>query len=178
MVEESDARALLDYALENREPFAEWEPLRPEAYFTLEFWERETARVVDVQRAGLGAQFLLVEHDSPRGAIVGRCNLSNVVRGAFQAAHLGYSLDHAAWGRGLMTEGLAAVLAYAFDEMNLHRVMANYLPTNERSGAVLRRLGFVVEGYARDYLLIDGRWRDHILTSLTNPSWRPPEKNG
>lgn len=51
--------------------------------------------------------------------------------------------------------------------------MANYMPHNQRSGNLLRRLGFVVEGYARDYLLINGRWEDHIQTSLINPNWKP-----
>lgn len=49
--------------------------------------------------------------------------------------------------------------------------MAAYLPDNERSGKLLKRLGFVVEGYARDYLMIDGQWQDHILTSLINHNW-------
>lgn len=54
---------------------------------------------------------------------------------------------------------------FAFEALGLHRVMANYQPANERSGRFLRRLGFVPEGYARDYLYINGMWRDHILTS-------------
>ncbi|MBE9234176.1 30S ribosomal protein S5 alanine N-acetyltransferase, partial [Cuspidothrix issatschenkoi LEGE 03284] len=49
---------------------------------------------------------------------------------------------------------------------------ANYMPHNRRSAKVLKRLGFVVEGYATDYLMINGQWEDHILTSLTNPHWR------
>ena len=72
-----------------------------------------------------------------------------------------------------MSESVAAVIRYAFDEMGLHRVKAAYLPSNERSGRLLRRLGFVVEGYARDYLLIQGRWQDQLLVSLVNPDWRP-----
>jgi len=71
-----------------------------------------------------------------------------------------------------MHEGLKASLDYVFGDLNLHRVMANFMPHNLRSNAVLRRLGFTVEGYARDYLYIDGAWRDHVLTSLTNPNWR------
>ena len=68
---------------------------------------------------------------------------------------------------------MRGIIAFAFGPLNLHRIRACYLPTNARSGAVLRRLGFVVEGYARDYLLIDGRWQDQILTSLINPDWQP-----
>jgi ribosomal-protein-alanine N-acetyltransferase len=51
--------------------------------------------------------------------------------------------------------------------------MANYIPVNERSGRLLRRLGFTVEGYARDYLLIAGKWEDHVLTALANADWKP-----
>ena len=113
-------------------------------------------------------RLVLFERHRPKGAVVGVCNFSNFVRGPFQACYLGYSLDHRFEGRGLMMEALRASTAYAFEQLRLHRIMANYIPTNERSGRLLRRLGFVPEGYARDYLLIDGRWQDHILTSLTN----------
>lgn len=56
----------------------------------------------------------------------------------------------------------------------MHRIMANYMPHNQRSGALLARLGFEREGYAKDYLLIDGKWQDHVLTALTNKEWLPP----
>jgi ribosomal-protein-alanine N-acetyltransferase len=82
---------------------------------------------------------------------------------------LGYSLDGAAQGKGLAREAVGAVVDYAFATLGLHRIEANYQPNNDRSGKLLRSLGFVVEGYARDFLFIDGGWRDHILTSRTNP---------
>ena len=94
-------------------------------------------------------------------------------KNAAQYADLGYALDADMQGQGLMPEAVQAVIAFAFGPLNLHRIRACYLPTNERSGAALRRLGFVVEGYARDYLLIDGRWQDQILTGLINPDWQP-----
>jgi [ribosomal protein S5]-alanine N-acetyltransferase len=74
-----------------------------------------------------------------------------------------------------MFEALTAAIAFAFDVLRLHRIMANYIPGNERSGKLLRRLGFNMEGYARDYLLIDGEWRDHILTALTNAKLTPED---
>ena len=61
-----------------------------------------------------------------------------------------------------------------FDTVGLHRIQANHLPENVRSARLLRRVGFVPEGYARDYLFIDGAWRDHVLTACTNPRPVPP----
>jgi ribosomal-protein-alanine N-acetyltransferase len=71
-----------------------------------------------------------------------------------------------------MSEAVRAVVDYAFAELNLHRIMANYMPTNERSGNLLKRLGFSIDGYAQQYLNLDGAWRDHIMTSITNSNWR------
>jgi len=105
---------------------------------------------------------------------MGYVNLSNIVRGAFQACYVGYGLAEESVGRGLMTEALRAVIDFAWGTLKLHRVMANYLPENERSAKVLAGLGFEVEGYAKKYLYIDGRWQDHVLTALTNEKWSAP----
>ena len=60
---------------------------------------------------------------------------------------------------------------YMQRSQHIHRIMANYMPHNQRSGGLLARLGFEKEGYAKDYLLIDGQWRDHVLTALTTREW-------
>jgi ribosomal-protein-alanine N-acetyltransferase len=65
-----------------------------------------------------------------------------------------------------MYEALLKAIAFAFEHLKLHRIMANYMPRNERSGTLLRKLGFSPEGYARDYLKIAGKWEDHVLTAL------------
>lgn len=70
-----------------------------------------------------------------------------------------------------MHEGLIPVIQFAFEQRGLHRIAANYMPHNIRSGRLLRSLGFHVEGYARDYLLIDGVWQDHVLSALRNEDW-------
>lgn len=67
-----------------------------------------------------------------------------------------------------MHEALQRTISYVFEELRLHRIHANYIPNNVRSGRLLARLGFAIEGYAKDYLFINDAWRDHVLTSLTN----------
>ena len=67
-----------------------------------------------------------------------------------------------------MYEALKAAIEFMFTTFTLHRIQANYIPRNERSGKLLRKLGFTVEGYARDYLKINGKWEDHILTAKIN----------
>jgi ribosomal-protein-alanine N-acetyltransferase len=73
-----------------------------------------------------------------------------------------------------MHEALSAAIDHVFKALKLHRIMVNYMPANERSAALARKLGFVPEGIARDYLYIDGAWRDHVLTALVNPSAPKP----
>ena len=93
---------------------------------------------------------------------IGFINFSNIVRGAFQSCHLGYATDHAEINRGVMTEALKRAIAFAFDELKLHRVEANIMPKNTRSIRVVEKLGFVNEGLSRKYLKINGVWEDHI----------------
>ena len=120
-------------------------------------------------------RLVLRSREEPEGAVLGMCNFTQFVRGAFMSCTLGYSLDEDAQGQGLMYEALRRTIAHVFDHLGMHRVRANYIPTNERSGRLLRRLGFVVEGYARDFIFIHDGWRDHVLASLINSKATPPE---
>ena len=165
----SEAARLLAFAQDNREHLAPWSPPVPQGYYDSESFWRE--RLLAARREFAEDQSLrlvLFRKSETEGRVVGICNFSYIMRGAFQACYLGYNLDRRDVGQGLMCEALTAALQYVIEELRLHRIMANYMPTNERSGRLLRRLGFTVEGYARDYLFIDGAWRDHILTALTN----------
>jgi [ribosomal protein S5]-alanine N-acetyltransferase len=168
------ASRYLTFALENDAHLTRWEPPHPEGFFTEAFWRKRIERNRDEYARDLSMRLGIFRRDDRDGPILGHCNYSQFVRGAFQACYLGYSVDHRWEGKGLMTEALSASISFAFSTLRLHRIMANYIPTNERSGRLLRRLGFVVEGYARDYLYIHDGWRDHILTALTNPSSAPP----
>jgi ribosomal-protein-alanine N-acetyltransferase len=113
----------------------------------------------------------LLRHTTCGGGLVGYVSVGNIVRGAFQSAYLGYGAfaDHA--GRGLMAEGLAAVLERAFGELGLHRVEANIQPAKAPSLALARRLGFTKEGFSPRYLKVDGEWRDHERWALRVEEW-------
>ncbi len=105
--------------------------------------------------------------------IVGFFNLGEIVRGYFQSAYLGYNAVAAYAGQGYMSEGLQLVLARAFGELGLHRVEANIQPQNHASINLVRRAGFVREGYSERYLKIGGRWRDHERWAIRKELWRP-----
>lgn len=105
-------------------------------------------------------------------AIVGAINLSQIFRGGFQNAYLGYYVGERYARQGYMTEALQLMLRYAFSELKLHRVEANIQPENLASIALVRRAGFVLEGYSRRYLKICGRWRDHERWALIAEDWR------
>lgn len=172
---EDAAPRMLAFIEENRAHLARWSPPFPRGYFTEEFWRKYFAMAREDFRKGRSFKLVLFDLNDADGSVIGECNFSNFLRGPFQACFLGYKIDFRHEGRGLMFEALTAAIAFTFDVLRMHRIMANYLPINERSGKLLRRLGFTVEGYARDYLLIDGEWRDHILTSLINPKLTPDE---
>ena len=95
------------------------------------------------------------------GVLVGSASLSEIVRGCFQNAFLGYWIGSPFEGQGYMTEALGLVVRHALDELKLHRLEANIQPENARSIALIERVGFRREGRARRYLKINGRWRDH-----------------
>ena len=171
----SAAPRVLDYCVRNRAHLGHWEPRRPDEYFTKTFWSRQLAAARGEYEAGESLRTTLIRRDISAhregrdGRVIGVINLSQIVRGAFQAGVLGYSLDRDAEGEGLMTEGLSALIEHAFGALGLHRLMAAYRPENTRSAAVLKRLGFEREGFAKNYLFIDGAWRDHELTALVRP---------
>ena len=165
----ADAEAIAAFYQQNREHQRPYVPVL-EAMFEPLFW-RDTIEQARIEfDAGRSCRTFFYELDDR--TVIGSASLSSIVRGFFQAAYLGYVIAGTHEGRGLMQEGLDALIRFAFEELNLHRIMANYQPDNARSKAVLERLGFVTEGLAPKYLLINGVWRDHALTALTNDAWR------
>lgn len=109
--------------------------------------------------------------------ILGAIEISQVVRGAFRSAYLGYQIGAAHTRHGYMTEALELTLAYAFRPLKLHRLEANIQPTNVPSLALVQRLGFTREGYSPRYLRVWGRWRDHERWAILAEAWRMRRRN-
>ena len=165
ILEEHQADLLYDYVNTEKKFLSDWEPQRPDSYYELDACRQ---RIKEIRKSFLtdeGIAFFFLNHSQTK--IIGYSNFSHIVRGAFQACYLGYSLAESEQGKGLMNEALTAGIEYMHKEQSIDRIMANYMPRNKASESVLQRLGFEKEGLARNYLKIAGQWEDHILTALT-----------
>ncbi|REJ78423.1 MAG: GNAT family N-acetyltransferase [Acidobacteria bacterium] len=108
---------------------------------------------------GASACFVIVEHSSDE--IAGAINMTQIYRGGFGSAYLGYYLFKGFTGRGLMESALRTLVAFALRDFGLHRLEANIQPHNSSSKRLVRKCGFTREGFSRKYLRIGGEWRDH-----------------
>jgi ribosomal-protein-alanine N-acetyltransferase len=133
---------------------------------TMDAWEQQ------MRRAEADDHEFLLACLRDGGAIVGSFDLSQIFRGGFQNAYLGFRAGAPYAGQGLMTEGLRLTLRHAFTALRLHRVEANVQPGNARSKALVQRCGFRLEGFSPRYLKIGGRWRDHERYAITVEDWR------
>jgi ribosomal-protein-alanine N-acetyltransferase len=168
--EKADAPAIARYFTDNWAHLAPWMPTPPPDFFAEAHWRTQIARLRDEAARESLLYWFVFKHDQ-RETPLGGVQLSAITRGPAQMANLGYHLAADAQGQGYLTEALPLVVDSAFGSLGLHRIQASYMPRNERSGRLLRRLGFQQDGYARYYLRIAGRWEDHVLTSRTNPDW-------
>jgi ribosomal-protein-alanine N-acetyltransferase len=108
-----------------------------------------------------------------RGELAGVINVTEIVRGSFCSAYLGYYAFVPHNRRGYMTRALQAVVSETFGTYLLHRLEANIQPDNEASRRLVQRLGFRLEGFSPRYLMVAGRWRDHERWALTAEDWSP-----
>jgi len=162
-----DAEALSRFHTENCEHLRRWGPKRERDFYSISSWRERLQERKEAYDNGLSAHF--ISYDRENESIVAICELTNISRGPFRAANIGYSVAKSHEGKGRMKQLCGHVITFAFEELELNRVMANYMPENLRSEGLLKSLGFEREGYARKYLCINGEWEDHILTSLINP---------
>jgi [ribosomal protein S5]-alanine N-acetyltransferase len=167
----SDLDGLLALRLSNRAFMGPYEADRSDAFFTRAGQAREIALDTEAWAAGAGYAFAVLDRFAD-DRLIGRIALSNVVRGPWQNATLGYWVDEAANGRGHATSGVHLLCRFAFEHAGLHRVQPAIMPRNARSRRVVTKVGFRHEGTALRYLKIAGVWEDHDIFALTREDWR------
>ena len=159
-----DWRAWSALRADSRAFLASWEPTWAYDALSRAAFRRRLKIYRTELRQGVTYSFLIFR--AADGMLLGGITLSNLRRGVAQTATLGYWIGAPHARQGYMSEALWAVLEYAFQRLGLHRVEAACLPDNEASRRLLLKVGFHEEGYAREYLRINGSWRDHQLFAI------------
>jgi ribosomal-protein-alanine N-acetyltransferase len=146
---------------QSREFLTPWEPTWPADDLSRSAFRRRIRRYAEDLRTDQGYAFLIFRNSDD--AIVGGLTLANIRRGVAQAGSLGYWIGLPFIRRGYMTAAVRAVIPFAFNTLRLHRLEAACIPSNAGSIRLLENTGFVREGYACEYLCINGTWQDHLL---------------
>ncbi len=141
-----------------------WEPTWPKNALSRGAFRRRLRRQARESLDDTGYAFFIFRRADD--ALLGGVTLSNLQRGVAMSCSLGYWVGAQHARQGIMSEAIASLLPFVFDTLGLHRLEAACLPDNVASHELLRKLDFHEEGYARDYLRINGRWHDHLLFAL------------
>ena len=160
------AGALAEYYQKNQRHLMAWEPKRGSEIYSEAYWANQLKDAKKEYEKGSAIRFIAFNKEGSE--IVCKFDFTGIQRGFFQACYLGFSVAEKYQGKGYAQESLQAGIDFIFNQIGLHRIMANYMPSNKRSGQLLDRLGFQKEGVAKSYLKIAGKWEDHVLTSLVN----------
>lgn len=171
------AEQVLDYYARNRSFFAEWEPSRPDSFFTVEAQKNQLEKDYrDIAEKRALRLWVFKKEDMCGSRIIGTIAFNHIIWGSFLSCIAGYKLDSEEINKGYVTEALKKGIEIMFKEYKLHRVEANIMPKNVRSLRVAEKLGFYNEGLARRYLRINGKWEDHIHMVLLNEELEQLEK--
>ena len=165
---EEEAPLTLAYYSHNKTFLMPYEPVREDNFYTL---SHQGLLLGTEQKEMDGLRLLRFWLFLKSGATdrpIGSFAFSNIVRGAFLNANLGYKGDKDHLRQGYMREALEKGIRILFDDYGLHRIEANIMPRNIPSLNLVRKLGFREEGLAKDYLRINGKWEDHIHMVLLN----------
>jgi len=161
------AVSVQEYYLRNRDFLKNWEPWRAPEFYTLECQQRDLQNQREkINRGELFKVWLFKKDDLALNKVIGLVSLNNITRGYFQSALIGYGLDQSEVNKGCITEAARAVIAFAFEELKLHKLEANIMPHNRASLRVAEKLGFQQEGMLCKYLQINGSWQEHIRMVL------------
>jgi ribosomal-protein-alanine N-acetyltransferase len=166
---DTDWKQWAELRAESRDFLQPWEPTWPRDALTRTAYRQRLRQFEAERRDGSGHAFFIFRHDDD--ALVGGITMSNIRRGVAQAATIGYWVGRAHARRGHMSAAIDCIAGYAFNQLGLHRLEAACQPDNTASRDLLLKAGFTEEGRARLYLLIDGRWCDHLLFGLVRDDY-------
>lgn len=161
----SDQRSFIGATRQSRTLHRRWVQPPETATAFAAYVERYAA----VDSAARNVGFLVLRSDDD--ALAGAVNFSEIIRGGFQSAYIGYYAFAPLAGHGYMSEAMMLALDFAFYALKLHRLEANVQPANSRSLALAERIGFAREGYSRRYVKVSGRWRDHVRFAILAEDW-------
>lgn len=161
-----DGRAWSEVRMRNETWLMKWEPSSAHSWVernSVTAWPPLLSALRRSARAGTMLPFVILYG----GRLVGQLNVSNVVHGALRSCTVGYWVDNAVAGRGIVPTALALAIDHCFDAVGLHRVEVDIRPENGASLRVVEKLGLRREGYYERFLDIDGDWRDHVAFAIT-----------
>lgn len=164
ILNENYSMQVLTFLSRNKEYFDSYELAKSENFYTEEFQKKLLCEEFNQTLKGNRIRFYFLLKNMPQ-RIIGTVSFSNM-RHSFHSCQIGYKLDPAFQHQGYAMEALCAAIDIASAECRLHRIEAYVLPDNQPSIRLLMRLGFELEGTARDYAIINGQWKDHLQYSL------------
>jgi ribosomal-protein-alanine N-acetyltransferase len=167
VLKSTEADKVLEYYTRNTDFLEEWDPHRPDGFYTLLYQEQMLEKEYKAFEEGTLLKLWISLKSDPL-KVIGFIVFNNIIRGSFLSCHLGYKLDKDEINKGIVTEALKKGIEVIFDGYRLHRIEANIMPKNARSLRVVQKLGFYNEGLAYKYLKIHGKWEDHIHWVLLN----------
>jgi [ribosomal protein S5]-alanine N-acetyltransferase len=159
---------------ESRSFLKRWEPIWPVDDLTRGAFRRRLKRYAEDLRSDQAYSYFIFRKAD--NVLVGGITLANVRRGVAQAGSIGYWIGEPHAREGLMTDALRTLIPFSFGTLRLHRLEAACIPTNVASIRLLEKSGFEREGYARQYLCINGIWQDHLLYARIGDD--PPHRRG
>lgn len=160
-------QAMADYQRRNRDFLTPYESLHTPDYYTVDYWRDTLAEYRAEEAESRACRYFIFPKQEP-ALLIGYISLTAIVRGAFHSCFMGYKLDEGHINQGYMSEAVSVVTRDAFTRLRLHRIEANIMPWNKRSQRVAEKCGFTCEGLSPRYLLINGKWEDHLHWVLLN----------
>ncbi len=170
VLNESDKYELLDFYERNRNFFKPWAPRFDKSFYTVGYQLNKINFERELWNKGTEIRYYIFKKEQPE-RIAGIVTAFNIVRSVFQCGTLGYDVDENENGKGIATEAIKKLIEILFNELNLHRLEANVIPSNAASIRVLEKLNFVKEGYSKNYLKINDKWQDHLRFALLNEKY-------